>query len=293
MPKSDSSNPNGGPSFQGPRYRPNWLAAILCFIVATYLFGGAARTTTRTRRDFQSTGADREELGGLAWGGHGLGAFLLDRGEHVPARAWRSTGCSTSPSATPGTWLATRVMAVVIADHLDVGPAGHDRERQAKRHVSEGAGGTCGPDHLPADARRGPGPVWLRAPAGDRLLLRAALCHHQGHRLRDREDHGKLRPVARRARPAKGRARRGAGKAEGGACEAARRVMRCPHRPRSRCSLPWAPRPRRRWFVTETAEDPLHGPRRGPPARRRPRRLRRRRHPGRPSRRRSRSQRSR
>jgi S-DNA-T family DNA segregation ATPase FtsK/SpoIIIE len=37
MPKADSSNPNGGPSFQGPRYRPNWLAAIVCFIVATYL----------------------------------------------------------------------------------------------------------------------------------------------------------------------------------------------------------------------------------------------------------------
>lgn len=37
MPKADSSNPNGGPSFQGPRYRPNWLAAITCFIVATYL----------------------------------------------------------------------------------------------------------------------------------------------------------------------------------------------------------------------------------------------------------------
>ncbi len=37
MPKSDSSNPNGGPSFKGPRYRPNWLAAILCFVAATYL----------------------------------------------------------------------------------------------------------------------------------------------------------------------------------------------------------------------------------------------------------------
>ena len=37
MPKSDSSNPNGGPSFQGPRYRPNWLAAMLCFVLATYL----------------------------------------------------------------------------------------------------------------------------------------------------------------------------------------------------------------------------------------------------------------
>ena len=37
MAKPDSSNPNGGPSFQGPRYRPNWLAAGLCFIAATYL----------------------------------------------------------------------------------------------------------------------------------------------------------------------------------------------------------------------------------------------------------------
>jgi len=37
MPKADSSNPNGGPSFQGPRYRPNWLGAIVCFIIATYL----------------------------------------------------------------------------------------------------------------------------------------------------------------------------------------------------------------------------------------------------------------
>jgi S-DNA-T family DNA segregation ATPase FtsK/SpoIIIE len=37
MSKSDSSNPNGGVAFQGPRYRPNWLAAALCFISATYL----------------------------------------------------------------------------------------------------------------------------------------------------------------------------------------------------------------------------------------------------------------
>jgi S-DNA-T family DNA segregation ATPase FtsK/SpoIIIE len=37
MPKPDSSNPNGGPLFQGPRYRPNWPAAAICFIAATYL----------------------------------------------------------------------------------------------------------------------------------------------------------------------------------------------------------------------------------------------------------------
>jgi S-DNA-T family DNA segregation ATPase FtsK/SpoIIIE len=39
MPKSDSSNPNGGSSLKGPRYRPNWPAAIICFIAATYITG--------------------------------------------------------------------------------------------------------------------------------------------------------------------------------------------------------------------------------------------------------------
>ena len=37
MPKSDSSNLNGGSSFSGPRYRPNWPAATLCFVTGTYL----------------------------------------------------------------------------------------------------------------------------------------------------------------------------------------------------------------------------------------------------------------
>jgi DNA segregation ATPase FtsK/SpoIIIE, S-DNA-T family len=37
MPKSESSNPNDGPSFQGPRYRPNWLAALICFALGAFL----------------------------------------------------------------------------------------------------------------------------------------------------------------------------------------------------------------------------------------------------------------
>ena len=54
MSKSDSSNPNGGPAFQAPRYRPNWLAAILCFIVATYLFAALLNYDPNQTR-FQST----------------------------------------------------------------------------------------------------------------------------------------------------------------------------------------------------------------------------------------------
>ena len=37
MPKSDTTNPIGGPSFQGPRYRPNWIAALFFFMVGAFL----------------------------------------------------------------------------------------------------------------------------------------------------------------------------------------------------------------------------------------------------------------
>jgi DNA segregation ATPase FtsK/SpoIIIE, S-DNA-T family len=37
MPKSETSNPNDGPSFQAPRYRPNWIVAVVCFLLATWL----------------------------------------------------------------------------------------------------------------------------------------------------------------------------------------------------------------------------------------------------------------
>src|SRR5688500_6420301 len=37
MPKSETSNTNSGPSFQGPRYRPNWFAALLCFVAGAFL----------------------------------------------------------------------------------------------------------------------------------------------------------------------------------------------------------------------------------------------------------------
>lgn len=37
MPKSETSNPNGGPSFPAPRYRPNWTVALTCFVLGVYL----------------------------------------------------------------------------------------------------------------------------------------------------------------------------------------------------------------------------------------------------------------
>lgn len=37
MPKSETSNSNDGPSFQAPRYRPHWIAALVCFVAGAYL----------------------------------------------------------------------------------------------------------------------------------------------------------------------------------------------------------------------------------------------------------------
>jgi S-DNA-T family DNA segregation ATPase FtsK/SpoIIIE len=37
MPKTETSNPNNGPAYQTPRYRPNWVSAVICFILGTLL----------------------------------------------------------------------------------------------------------------------------------------------------------------------------------------------------------------------------------------------------------------
>ncbi len=37
MRKSETSNPNDGPSYNAPRYRPNWIAALVCFALGAFL----------------------------------------------------------------------------------------------------------------------------------------------------------------------------------------------------------------------------------------------------------------
>lgn len=37
MPKTQTSNPNNGPSYQAPRHRPNWIAAVVCFVLGMWL----------------------------------------------------------------------------------------------------------------------------------------------------------------------------------------------------------------------------------------------------------------
>ena len=37
MPKTETSNSNNGPSYQAPRYRPNWVSAVTCFVLGALL----------------------------------------------------------------------------------------------------------------------------------------------------------------------------------------------------------------------------------------------------------------
>lgn len=40
MPKPETSNSKNGPSYKSPRYRPNWLAAVVCFVLGAWLTAG-------------------------------------------------------------------------------------------------------------------------------------------------------------------------------------------------------------------------------------------------------------
>jgi DNA segregation ATPase FtsK/SpoIIIE, S-DNA-T family len=66
MPKAETSNSNDGPSFQAPRYRPNWPAAIGCFLVATWLTV-AFFDFTPQQSTFHTTGPAASNVAG-GWG---------------------------------------------------------------------------------------------------------------------------------------------------------------------------------------------------------------------------------
>ena len=54
MARNETSTSSEGPSYQGPRFRPNWGAAVTCLIIGTYLsvalvdYEPAQSTITRT-----------------------------------------------------------------------------------------------------------------------------------------------------------------------------------------------------------------------------------------------------
>ncbi len=78
MPKSESSNPNGGPSFQAARYRPNWLAALICFSTALFLLV-ALLTYDPAQSGFQTTAPTQKNPAGI-WGANSVWAMLFTIG---------------------------------------------------------------------------------------------------------------------------------------------------------------------------------------------------------------------
>ncbi|MEY3773894.1 MAG: hypothetical protein RLZZ129_674, partial [Verrucomicrobiota bacterium] len=70
MPKSETSNPNNGPSYQGTRYRPNWLAAVICFVLSALLMVALADYLPN-QSTFANTHPTTTNLVGL-WGANSV-----------------------------------------------------------------------------------------------------------------------------------------------------------------------------------------------------------------------------
>jgi len=56
MPKSETSNSKSVPSFEGPRYRPKWLAASICFLLGAWLAITLLDYTPRQSHEYQIGG---------------------------------------------------------------------------------------------------------------------------------------------------------------------------------------------------------------------------------------------
>jgi DNA segregation ATPase FtsK/SpoIIIE, S-DNA-T family len=78
MPKSETSNPNDGPSFQAPRYRPNWLAALFCFAIGAFLLV-ALCTYHPEQSGYHSTAPTQKNPAGI-WGANSVWALLYTIG---------------------------------------------------------------------------------------------------------------------------------------------------------------------------------------------------------------------
>ena len=78
MSKSQTSNPNGGPSFQAPRYRPNWPMALICFALGIFLLA-ALLTYDPAQSSFKSTTPTMKNPAGI-WGANSIFAMLFSIG---------------------------------------------------------------------------------------------------------------------------------------------------------------------------------------------------------------------
>ena len=73
MPKTESSNPNGG-SQSAPRPRPNWAAAVVCFVCGTFITVALLDFDVTQSKIHQTSPVSRNLMG---WVGADLVSGLL------------------------------------------------------------------------------------------------------------------------------------------------------------------------------------------------------------------------
>jgi S-DNA-T family DNA segregation ATPase FtsK/SpoIIIE len=78
MPKSQTSNPNDGPSYNAPRYRPNWVVALICFGLGAFLLV-ALLTYDPAQSSFHTTAPTLKNPAGKA-GANAIWAMLYSIG---------------------------------------------------------------------------------------------------------------------------------------------------------------------------------------------------------------------
>ena len=94
MAKSETSNPKNVPSFEGPRYRPKWLAASICFLLGAWI--------AVTLLDYDPRQSHEYQVGGQsAWNGT-VWARAKPRG--APAKPRRARGARISPGGPCTCW---------------------------------------------------------------------------------------------------------------------------------------------------------------------------------------------
>lgn len=70
MPKSETSNSNNGPSYRAPRYRPNWIVAVICFVLGAWL-SAAMVDFDPSQSSFATTQAHNTNVAG-PWGANSV-----------------------------------------------------------------------------------------------------------------------------------------------------------------------------------------------------------------------------
>src|SRR5687767_4821798 len=75
MRKSETSNPNGGPSYHAPRYRPNWPMALICFALGIFLLAALVMYDP-AQSSFKTTTPTLKNPAGI-WGANSIFAMLF------------------------------------------------------------------------------------------------------------------------------------------------------------------------------------------------------------------------